>query len=298
MLNTKKLLLIIAAISIVAASCSTLSVREPCGDDCVSIGTFNIEWLGDGIDDNKPRTDDEYKRIAEVIKDTKFEVIGLQEIENAEALDKIIKYLPGYKYHISSGYAKQNVAVLFKDNIDLQYVGDYAPIAVKDGRTRPGMFLKARKGNFDWYMMVVHFKATSRYDDTPEKREESIVLRSRQAAALSNWVDSVLTHDAEQDLILVGDFNDFPNRQGGSALTALLENSNVEFLTKDVKGCKYREWFVIDQIVISNSAKKRLLKNSLFMNDFYSKYKKEEAAQISDHCPIGVSFDIVQPDND
>lgn len=294
----KKILLILIAVSLTAISCSRVSKESSVGDEFVSIGTFNIAWLGDGIEDNVQRTDDEYKIIAEIIANTKFELIGLQEIENAAALDKVLKHLPGFKYYISQGGAKQNVAVIYRDNIQIEYVKDYAPIAVKADRTRPGMLLKARKGNFDWYMMVVHFKSTSRFDDTPEKRDESIRLRSQQAEVLNNWVDSVLKNDSEKDLIMVGDFNDFPNRKGGSSLAAMLANSNINFLTKDEISCKNEKWFVIDHIVVSESAKKRLLPNSLFMENFYNRYSKEAVEKISDHCPIGASFEIKSPDND
>lgn len=280
------------------ASCSKTTKETRINNEFVTIGTFNIAWLGDGIDDNMMRSDEESKLVAETIKETGFEIIGLQEIENIAALAKLTKYLPGYKYFVSESGGKQNLAVLYRDYINLEYVKDYMPIAVEENRTRPGMFLKARKGNFDFYMMVVHFKSTSRFDDTPEKRTASFEMRTRQSEVLSNWIDSVLANGKEQDLILVGDFNDFPLRDKNPTLTPLLANSNISFLTRELTSCKNEKWYVIDHIVVSNSAKTRLVENSLTMENFRNRLPKEVADKVSDHCPIGVAFEIVSPDND
>ena len=37
-------------------------------DKILLLGTFNIEWLGEGNNDRKPRVEEDYKNIAEVIK--------------------------------------------------------------------------------------------------------------------------------------------------------------------------------------------------------------------------------------
>ena len=50
--------------------------------------------------------------------------------------------------------------------------------------------------------MVVHFKSSSRYDSTPEMQTEARRMRSAQAEVVSKWVDSLLTHGKEQDVLL------------------------------------------------------------------------------------------------
>ncbi len=302
-LSNKNILMSILLIVILLQSFSCSTKKSGIEDNwlndkILNIGTFNIAWLGDGINDNTPRTKQDYKLIADVIKETGLEVIGLQEIENAAAMDLLIEHLPGYSYYISDGYGKQNLAVLYRDYIELQYIGDYTPIAVEENRTRSGMFLNGRKGNFDWYLLVVHFKATSRFDDTPEKRQASIQMRTQQAEIVSKFVDSLLANGTEQDIIIVGDFNDYLERKEGTSIAAIAENPNIEFLTAGMTSCKNERWYVIDHIAVTKSAKNRYKDNSRFMENFRARFDKSVADIISDHCPIGVSFEIVSPDND
>ena len=57
-----RLLVASAAISVALVGCQSARVQDP---NIVTIGTFNIEWLGDGNDDLKPRGEDDYRLIAE-----------------------------------------------------------------------------------------------------------------------------------------------------------------------------------------------------------------------------------------
>ncbi len=298
MRNLKLYSLLLLPLLLFSCAKQTTFKSSPVNENILSVGTFNIAWLGDGIDDTQLRNDSDYKLIAETIHSTNFDVIGLQEIENEAALKRVVNFLPDYKYIVSHSAGKQNVAVLYKDYIDLQYVNDYMPVAVMPRRTRPAMFLKVKKGNFDCYLMVVHFKSTSRYDDTPEKKTQSIAMRTQQAGVLSDWADSVLAAGQEQDLILMGDMNDATERKEGSSLAPLMLNKTLSFLTDKLTSCKYEKWMVIDQIVVSNSAKKRFQENSLYMENFRSRLPKEQADKISDHCPVGVAFEVNSPDND
>lgn len=141
--------------------CSNLKVDYD--ESSVTVATFNSEWLGDGIDDRNERTEYEYKMIAEVIAGTGADIIGLQEVENEKAIERIIKYLPNYKYIIGNTGWIQNPAVIFRDTVKVVKIEDYAPLAVKEGKTRAGLVLDVKKGNFDFRMMVVHFKSTSRF---------------------------------------------------------------------------------------------------------------------------------------
>ncbi|MFW6232819.1 MAG: hypothetical protein ACOC4D_02145, partial [Bacteroidota bacterium] len=129
-------------------------IPGPVDDDTVTIGTFNIKWLGDGLRDRFDRTDEDYELIARVIEDSGMEIVGLQEIENEEALYRIIKYLPDFSFYVGKKGRAQNLAVLYKKYIDLTYMGEYLPVAIETGRHRPGLIIQAKKGNFDWLMMV------------------------------------------------------------------------------------------------------------------------------------------------
>jgi endonuclease/exonuclease/phosphatase family metal-dependent hydrolase len=264
----------------------------------ITIATFNAEWLGDGSDDTKPRTAVDYEKLARIISITDADIIALQEVENEKALEKLCTYLEGYSYYVSETGGKQNPAYLFNNNLEVRYVGDYSPVNVEVGRTRPGFLVFVRKGNFDFALMNVHLKSTSSYDNTEELKKKSYLLRAQQAKALKNWVDSVLTKTKEKDIILTGDFNDNPNRKTNPTLMSLSEDKNIFFTTADLQSCKNVKWDCIDHIVTTLSAKNRIIPNSLHQINFYQILKQKEAESISDHCPVVISFDIKATDND
>ncbi len=294
-----RLVLLIICLSIVYINSCNPSTKENDNNDSkvIIIGTFNIEWLGDGIDDKINRNEIDYKRIAETISENNVDVIALQEIENKEALRRLLKYLPNYNYIIGNIESKQNTAVVFKKSLKFKFIENYEPLSVKKGRTRAGLVVEGKKGNFDFLMMVVHLKSTSRYDSTDQLRNESYELRAQQAEILKTWADSINNNSSEKDIIIVGDFNDNPLRNT-QILYPLYQSNQYVFLTKDLASCKNPYWDCIDHIVINRSVFNRLVQGSLFMYDIHSKYSDLEVSKISDHCPIFCRFDITAKDND
>ncbi|MFA6570315.1 MAG: endonuclease/exonuclease/phosphatase family protein [Bacteroidota bacterium] len=279
-------------------SCESESIKT--NDKFITIGTFNVSWLGDSENDRIDRSKRDYKRIAEIIQQTGADVFALQEVENADALKLLIKHLPDWSFIVGELGGEQNTAVLYKKSVKVQKVGEYTPLIVEEHRTRPGLIVKIKKRNLDLLMMVVHFKSTSRYDDTEEKLVKSRELRQEQAQVASDWADSMLRKrkNKESDIIIIGDFNDTPQRKHFPTLTPLVENNKLFFLTADVKSCKYPSAYVIDNIIVSKNLYNRYIQNSVRVFDFFSTMPKKETETISDHCPVLVEFDIVQQDND
>lgn len=290
----KFLLLII--ISFVFVGCGNTPATSE--DSTVTIGTFNIAWLGDGIRDRKDRTEADYQQIADVIKETGADLLGLQEIENEQALERLLKYLPDYSFLIGEKGRQQNLAVLFKKGIQVKLIGEYIPLIIEKRRTRPALIIEARKGNFDWLMMVVHLKSTSHWDNTPEKKIKSRELRLQQAQKISFWADSILGLNKEMDLIITGDFNDYPNRMKDRCMKSIVDNESLIFITEGMTSCKKKTWKLIDHIVGSTSAMNRYVKNSRRIYNFFSSLPAIQAKLISDHCPVIAQFDITAPDND
>jgi endonuclease/exonuclease/phosphatase family metal-dependent hydrolase len=264
----------------------------------LTIGTFNIQWLGDGDDDLQPRTDEEYKRIAQVIATVDADILGLQEIENGKALQKVMEFLPDYYFNVNMGSGKQNVAVILKKDVNARVVGEYSPLEVVPGRTRPGLIIQGYKDNFDFYLMVVHFKSTSRYDSTDELRKESFRIRREQARVVSNWADSLIQNNIDQDVFIVGDFNDSPLRPKNQTLKIIDEDPNLLFENADMKSCINPSWYVIDHVIASQSASRRRIENSTRLFNFYSSLPDSQAKKISDHCPVTVTYDVTAEDND
>lgn len=283
---------------IVSISCSSNKAYHSETDkSTVCIGTFNLEWLGDGIGDKKPRSSANYEKFAEIIANSGMEVIGIQEVENSSAIKKIMKYLPDYKFILGNQGALQNVGLIYKNTIQVESFEEYTPLKVEPELTRAGFIGKCKKGNFDWMIMVVHLKSTSRYDDTPEKRQLSFDLRKAQAEVLSDWMDSLIDNSDERDIFIVGDFNDNPRRED-LVIAPLSMNTNAVFLTWDMQSCKNKMWDMIDHIVITKSIKNRYLEGSVHAYNFFSTLTDKAAEGISDHCPVMAVFDVTAEDND
>ncbi len=267
-------------------------------DGKVTIGTFNIEWLGDGKDDNKPRSEEDYKAIAELIKEVNPDILGLQEIENQDALNKVLQYLRGYQGKVLKSGGNQNIGVIYHRDVKISSYIEYTPLAVEYKKTRSGLILDCKKDNFDWKMMIVHLKSSSYFDKTKEMRANSIEIREKQAFVLNHWIDSVSKYSSEKDIIIVGDFNDSPLNSISNTLNIISNNSKVSFITNKMVSCLFPKKNVIDNILISKSAKKRCRTESLRMYNPKKLFSNKIAKNISDHCPIVVDFETTEQDND
>ncbi|MBS1561832.1 MAG: endonuclease/exonuclease/phosphatase family protein [Bacteroidetes bacterium] len=290
---TRHLSLVTLFLSLVTLfSCSTSSFDTT---QFVTIGTFNMEWLGDGVGDTKKRTDADYLRIADIIEKTGADVIGIQEVENEAALKKVLRYLDGWKGVVGTTAREQNVGVLWRSSVSVNVEGEYMPVAIVPGRNRPGFVVNCTKGDLSWKMMVVHLKSTSRYDSTSEMREESRRVRAHQVDVITAWSDSLLNVAMEQNVMVVGDFNDFPQRANSPTLTSLVQSSNMKFVTDGVKSCKEKNFVTIDHVVVSPSILQRLIKGTERTENFRAFLSAEDADMVSDHCPVIVRFSTALP---
>jgi endonuclease/exonuclease/phosphatase family metal-dependent hydrolase len=265
-------------------------------DDDICVATLNIAWLGDGKNDRLDREEEDYKNIANVISQVEADFIALQEIENDEAIKRVLAYLPQYDYFIDDS-GSQNVGIIFSKELEVEVLDIYTPLLTGNKRLRPGLWARVKKGNFDFYAMVVHFKSTSRFDEGEEGKERSRGIRKKQAEIINKWADSLLTNGKEQDLIILGDFNDSPLKKRYNTLNRI-NSKKLEFITADLQSCKFEKLKGIDHLLVTASAKQRLIPKSIGIYNLHKAYKKNIAAQISDHCPVFARFDIKKEDND
>jgi endonuclease/exonuclease/phosphatase family metal-dependent hydrolase len=257
--------------------------------------------LGDGVDDREPRSDGDYERVAEAIRDAGADVLGVQEVENEQAMAQVLRYLHGYKCVLGKSGGEQRLGVLFKEDIHVTVLEEYTALAVEPERTRAGLVVRCTAGNFDWTMMVVHLKSTSRFDSTNELRQISRQMRGNQAQTLAAWMQERL-HDSDKDVIVVGDFNDFPTNEHLPTLQPLLTMPSYSFATYGLPSSKHESPSAsrpaIDHIITSQTARQRLQRGSVMAVALYDQYPESVAQKISDHCPVVCRFDMTAPDND
>lgn len=276
-------LVLLSLLVTVSYSCTTTGKQPPAR---ITLGTFNMEWFGDNSsDDHKQRTVADDVLLAEVLRDTDADILAVQEIENPEALKRLLRLLPEYRFVLGSTGGKQHVGFLYRPPIEIDKVEGLATMAVEAGRTRAGLLVQCRVGAVHWLMLAVHLKATSRADSTPALEERSRELRRLQANQIRVWADSVLEKTKEQNIIILGDWNDSP-RKKQSALDTLKSAARLTFLTSDLMSCAYSGLPAIDHIVMSDSALRYVLPGTLRTVNFRAMLPDKDAQRVSDHCPV------------
>ena len=246
-----------------------------------TVGSFNIEWLG-----MKKRSEEDYKAIAQVIKDTGAQVLGIEEIANVKGLQRVLKHLPDFGYILGKS-GQQMVGVIFDKNrvkYDKASIDQLTDITLNKKGLRPPLKVYMQVDKFDFTFVVMHLKAG--FD------ERSLNIRSQQSKLVNRWLSDHLSKEPDKDLIIVGDYNDFIDSE---ALKNINKGSKLEYVTQgeEEKGMysniRYKN--VIDHGAISSvegGANEEYIKGSVRTVD-ESKYKNY-AQGISDHKPV--VFDV------
>jgi len=240
------------------------------------IGTFNIEWLG-----KKERSEEDYKEIARVIKDSKAQILGIQEVSNEKGLKQVMEHLPGYGYILGKS-SNQKIAVLFDKSrvkYDINSIDQLDDVRGRYYLRSPLLINMKIDDGFDFTFVVVHLKA--RFD------EESAAIRTEQAASLNKWIKKHLKKSDDKDVIVVGDFNDF---LGSNSLKPLAKDKSFHFTTEDVKDDFYSTLpfkSLLDHALVNTTDKgsmEEYIATSVYSIDEnkYPNYKD----RVSNHKPV------------
>jgi len=264
-----------------------MNVRKQKAGKTGTVGAFNIEWLG-----KKPRKEEDYKTIAQVIKDTGASILGIEEIANVDGLQKVLKHLPDFGYILGKS-GGQMLGIIFDKNrvkYDANSIDQPDAVMVGNPALRPPLSVDMKLDNFDFNFTVVHLKAGFQSDD--------LAVRHEQAQVINSWIKDNYKEKKDKDFIMVGDYNDFVDSQalqiiGDGALTYPSSESTEKGIYTNVK---YKS--VIDHGAVSSvkgGADEEYIKGSFRTVDEknYPGYKD----RISDHKPIVFDFNTAV-DND
>jgi predicted extracellular nuclease len=201
-------------------------------------------------------------------------IIGLCEIENANVLNDLIYKTGlnniGYKFvqYDSPDVRGIDVAMLYQPNL-FKVINSH-PIKVlfpnSYATTRDILYISGKFNNSDTlHIFINHFPSRLGGELESEPR------RLNAAQYLRNAVDSVLAIDSNAAVLIMGDFNDFPNNDAitktlnaielqKDTIATQLYNLSVETHRKGEIGTyKHNtEWGVLDQMIVSGA----LLNNS------------------------------------
>ncbi len=264
-----------------------------------AIGSFNVKWFG--TEGPNPRVENDVRDIAQVIKNTDAALLGLEEIGDTAMMDRLLRYLPGYKYLLGTSGRGQKCAMLWDTGRAsvgraAEWPDVNAGLTKSDGSLRAPLVAQARVGAFDFLFVVIHSKAMFDAKSMRTRREQHRRLRAR----LDEWV----RNNGDKDVIVVGDFNDFPGSPALAELTSERGAGGAGFVNA---GARLPDEAIthlspngrIDYVLLSSPA----VSQEEWTGQAFT-YPKPKGAErkryeegVSDHLPTWATFNVAR-DND
>ena len=246
----------------------------------VRIGTFNIEWLGNGENDTIIRNDDDYKAISQIISTIDCDILAIQEVEDTIALQKVLKNCKNsYSFVIdptSNNLLK--TAILYKNSfskLDVQFVN--LSNSDKNHYNRPAIYLKLKVQNKDIEVITLHLKSNSKKSKDFKNAPE---VRSKQVKELLKWIQD----NGKSNSILIGDFNEEYSENGN--LYKIEKKLSSDVVTKNQYSCLYTKKKSIDHLIVPSKLKTTIVENSIQMFNHNALTNSKLKRKISDHCLV------------
>jgi endonuclease/exonuclease/phosphatase family metal-dependent hydrolase len=262
-------------------------VRQYGSDQTFDIATWNIERFP-----LQGRTTVSY--LAQLIRDIDIDMIGIQEIGDADFFASLLDSLPGYAGFLS-GLPQDNLklGILYKHN----FISVSTPyqIFTDDSYAFPRppfvTYVEIRDQDrivFDFTLIVNHLKA---FGD-----EESRDRRRAASEKLKTYIDTNILPSDDADCISLGDYNDqLDNVPSQNVFSNFLSDSlNYRFLTYPLIGEASfigSQNSLIDHLLISNDSLNEYANGSteiLYLEREFELY----TTYISDHRPVLARFPV------
>ncbi len=254
----------------------------------ILISSFNIRILSD-----KSRSDREVALIGDIIKN--YDIIAIQEVRDEKILKRLISYLQQqgiiYGYEISNPVGKtstERYAYIYRVNkIKLSKRGKIYNDP-DDKFIREPFYATFKAKAFDFTLSTIHvLVGRNEKERTPEIIELAQVYKNIQ------------TEDpAEQDIILMGDFNMPPDDHGFQNLLAI---NSMTCLIKHPFKTTIGDVSLYDNIWFQKKYVKEFTGNAglyKFDTRVFKGDIREAKRSVSDHRPIWGEFNITGMDDD
>lgn len=211
-----------------------------------------------------------YKVIAAVGEWNLPAVIGLCEIENKKVLNDIVNNTPLVKYEYKIIHKNSpdrrgiDVGLLYRQDLFNPIGKEFIPINFPqnpESKTRDILYVKGVASETDTlHIFVNHWP--SRWGGQLESEDRRLLV----ASVLKSKVDSVFNINTHANIIITGDFNDYPeNKSLKDVLDAKLSYDQISegnlynlshnlAKSQNIGTHKYQgEWGVLDQFIVSGN---------------------------------------------
>ena len=254
--------------------------------DTISITTFNIR-----IFSNNSRDDEELLQICNILKE--FDFMAIQEVRDTDVLDRTVLMLKNkfnleYRYltskKVGTERTKEIYVYLYRaDKVDVvKNFGVY--LDTEDDFIREPFIAIFKAGEFDFYVINIH----SIYGD-------SVTDRREEARKLAGVYALVQSQDAENDVLLMGDFNLPPDDTGFQSLQAIPNMIYVNGkVPTSIKDKLYDNIWFQAHFTKEFTGRYGIIKfdEVLFGND-----DRKASLAISDHRPLWAEFEVSVDDD-
>ena len=264
------------------ASSAFAALQKSVPAETMTLGSFNIRVFS-----SKSRDDNELAKIVKLIKN--FDLVAIQELRDTKVLDRTVAMLnqetqTEWAYDASAPVGegvKERYGFLYrKDRVSVKKSGQLVNDS-KNQFIREPYYATFQAGQFDFTLLTIH--ALYKSKNAPERKKEF--------NALAKVYQSILEQDPqEQDLILVGDFNDSPDNPRFTPLNTIpgitcLFQPPVKTTIKDVS--------LYDNILFQPAAVTEFTGEDGIMKFDETDFNKNYAAakkDVSDHRPVWAVF--------
>ncbi len=213
-------------------------------------------------------------------------IIGLCEIENRKVIEDLVNNTPlvKFEYQIihkeSPDWRGIDVGLLYRKELFTPLSYEAIPINFPDNpesKTRDILYVKGITNNSDTLNIFINHWP-SRWGGQLESENRRIFV----ASVLKAKVDSVFKLNPQSNIIITGDFNDYPdNKSISNVLNASQEYDQITdnqlynlsshlYKTKNIGTYKYQgDWDVLDQFIVSGNLLDKENKVFTSLDDIY-----------------------------
>ena len=213
-------------------------------------------------------------------------IIGLCEIENKRVINDLVNNTPLVKYEYKIVHQESpdrrgiDVALLYRTELFTPISYEAIPINFPDNpeyKTRDILYVKGIAKNTDTLNIFINHWP-SRWGGQLESEERRVFV----AGVLKSKVDSIFTSNPKSNIIITGDFNDYPENKSISKVLDAKQNFDLindeslynlssKYTNSNNLGThKYQgEWGMLDQFIVSGNLLN--IKNQMYtsLNDIY-----------------------------
>ncbi|HAF29210.1 MAG TPA: hypothetical protein DCG75_09205 [Bacteroidales bacterium] len=213
-------------------------------------------------------------------------IVGLCEIENRKVLNDLVNNTPLVKFEYQIIHKESpdrrgiDVGLLYREELFQPISYEAIPINFPDSpesKTRDILYVKGIVKKTDTLNIFINHWP-SRWGGQLESEDRRIFV----ASVLKSKVDSIFNSNPESNIIITGDFNDYPNNKSiNEVLNASQDFNQIDsiqlynlssyfYKSKNIGSHKYQgEWGVLDQFIVSGNLLSQEHKFYTTLNDIH-----------------------------